>query len=132
VRLGLYLPIAVSILGCEMSDRRPPRVTYSPEQPQEIVVVFDSGVTRSEVNRFNLDHLHSYREGRGYDNLFPIQMTVLARGADGRPLLVLRLQLNASEAERRSLDSLLVASPIVERVLRDTAPSAVGLPHKSK
>ena len=131
-KLCLYLTMVACVAACQSTDRRPPQFTYSPDQPQEIVVLFDSGVSQSDVNRFNLDRLHRYREGRGYEQRFPIQMVALARAADGRPLLVIRLQPNATTPERNSLDSLFAASPIVKRVLRDTAPSAVGLPRKSK
>jgi hypothetical protein len=114
------------LAACVARDREPPRVTYNPDDPQEMVVVFDSGITHADVNRFNLEQLHKYEPGRGYDSRFPIQMVVLARGADGRPLLVLRLQPDATPGQRQSLDSLLKASSIVDRVLRDTAPAAVG------
>ena len=118
------LTFALLMSACVV--REPPQFTYDPTQPQEIVVLFDSGSTQADVNRFNLDRLHRFREGQGYESLFPLQMVALAHGANGRPLLVLRLQSNATPGQRKALDSLLDASGIVERVLRDTAPAAVG------
>jgi hypothetical protein len=116
----------VAIAGCLARDREPPQVTYSPNEPQEIVVVFDSGITQADVNKFNLEELHRYESGRGYESRFPLQMVALARGADERPLLVLRLQPDATPDQRKSLDSALRASRIVNRVLHDTAPASVG------
>jgi len=89
--------------------------------------MFDSGITRADVNKFNLEQLHRYEPGRGYDSPFPMQLVVLAQGADGRPLLVVRLQPDAMPGQRKSLDSVFAASSIVDRVLRDTAPAAVGV-----
>jgi hypothetical protein len=89
--------------------------------------MFDSGITQADVNKFNLERLHRYEPGRGYDSAFPMQLVVLAQGADGRPLLVVRLQPDATPGQRKSFDSVLAASSIVDRVLRDTAPMAVGV-----
>src|SRR5437899_10772508 len=106
-KLCLYLTMVACVAACQSTDRRPPQFTYSPDQPQEIVVLFDSGVSQSDVNRFTLDRLHRYREGRGYEQRFSIQMVALARVAYVRPLLVIRLQLNGTIALPNSLDSSL-------------------------
>ena len=115
--------VLVSV-GCPSQNNE--RRLIGPEVNADLIIYFKLGVTEEQVDTFWKEVLSKWRpDGKGYDHGPGVGMIGRESAVQGHEGISLSFFPNATQAQRDDLEREVTSSPIVYRVLKNTAPIKV-------
>ena len=112
-------------VGCPFStsDNVQP---VGPTVKADLLIYFTRGISQNEINGFSKEVLsRPDPEGRGYDLPPGVRTFLRLREFEGHDGIAITFFPNATDEQRQNLKRSIKASPIVYRVLENTAPDSV-------
>ncbi len=128
-RLVLFVVTCLCLLvtiACPFSKSENPVLPIGPTVEADLLVYFKSDLSREQINDF-IDNVISIPEpeGKGYYLPPGVRTRLRLRPVEGHHGIAITFFPNASEEQREELMKTIKTSPLVFKVLENTAPDSV-------
>ncbi len=121
LRVVALVAWVLASVGCPFQNNE--RKLIGPEVNADLIIYFKLGVTEEQVATFWHEVLSRRRsDGKGYDLRPGVGMTGRESAVQGHEGISLSFFPNATQAQRDDLERDVKSSPIVYKILKNTAP----------
>jgi hypothetical protein len=121
----MIVAVCVSLLSIACPSPKERIRRLGPEVRADLVIFFNRVVTYQQIEDFWRDTLSKPDTGRGQPQRDGVSDTARIRAVQGHEGVSVSFFLNASQAQKEAVEKDVRSSPIVFKILEDTAPADV-------